>query len=173
MIAQGMATAIEMVDKSFGYWTVISRGPNDARHQARWNCVCVCGKTSLVRGADLRSYSSTSCGCSRALAQKRTGPQHPNWKTGKYKDANGYIRLSFPGGKSQLEHRAVMEKTLGRVLLPEETIHHKNGIRDDNRSENLELFNSRHPRGQRVDELIADAVATLRRYAPEKLSESA
>lgn len=53
------------------------------------------------------------------------------------------------------EHRAVMESILGRALVLGENVHHKNGVRDDNRPENLELWISPQPYGQRVPDLIA------------------
>lgn len=63
-----------------------------------------------------------------------------------------------------------MERVLGRALHADETVHHINGARDDNRPENLELWVSRHPRGQRVADQIAWAEEILRAYAPDRLA---
>ncbi|MGA4541315.1 HNH endonuclease [Uniformispora flossi] len=59
-----------------------------------------------------------------------------------------------------------MESLLGRSLLPGEEVHHRNGIRDDNLPENLELWTTGHPTGGRVEDQVAWATQILRTYAP-------
>lgn len=76
---------------------------------------------------------------------------------------NGY-KIFYRNGKQIFEHRDIMEKKLGRPLKKHETVHHINGVRDDNRDENLELWSSSHPYGQTVRDKVAWAREILALY---------
>lgn len=82
----------------------------------------------------------------REKRKLRIGELSPNWKGGRIKTKPGYILIYSPKHPRAnamgyvREHRLVIEKKIGRYLTKEEKIHHINGIKDDNREENLILL---------------------------------
>jgi hypothetical protein len=87
------------------------------------------------------------------IRTQRTGPRagagHLGWRGGRHIDKDGYALVYCPNhpygrkhSKYVFEHRLVMEEKLGRYLYPSEVVHHKNHNKADNRTENLEIFQS-------------------------------
>lgn len=115
-----------------------------------------------------KPYLSELAKKNRDLAHK--GKRSFAWKGGRIKDRFGYIQIWKPehpnakiGGYIH-EHRLVMSEHLGRPLLSTENVHHKNGNREDNRLENLELWATMQPSGQRPEDLVAFAHEILKLY---------
>ena len=95
---------------------------------------------------------------------------NPMWKGGKNKDHGHYILILKPEHPFcsrhgyVLEHRIIIEAHLGRYLKSTEITHHRNEIRDDNRIENLMLFNGKsahqrfhyNPDNVKPEEIICD-----------------
>jgi len=84
-------------------------------------------------------------------------------KGGRWINANGYVSMKV-NGRTVVEHRLVVEQTLGRPLESYERVHHKNGDRKDNRPENLELWlttakSKKDPAGQRMKDLMTEFLA--------------
>jgi hypothetical protein len=124
----------------------------------------------IIIGTDIgRSYRNKyigaacpTCGKTRWVFLNKGKPQHAkcrsctqignirHWKGGRTQLGHGYIGISlnksdffFPmvtNARYVLEHRLVMAKHLGRLLQPWEIVHHINGVKDDNRIENLQLI---------------------------------
>ena len=113
------------------------------------------GKTVAEIGVILgRKSKVVNKACKRLGIQMRPrgqkfGPDHKGWKGGRRVDKSGYILVYCPGhpeahprSKTVREHRLVMEKKLGRYLLPGEVVHHKDDDRANNDPDNLEVFSS-------------------------------
>ena len=150
----------------YGRWTVIKftdPPPGAARTGSWFEVKCDCGTVAKKAGTSLSNApgSSKSCGCYKLESSRlRHGFEAANWRGGRTRDEDGYILVYLPshpnakGNGYVPEHRLVMSEVLGRPLLRTETVHHKNGVRDDNRPENLELWTAAHASGGRVSDMI-------------------
>lgn len=124
-------------------------GNKDPKHKYIWAKCPDCGKERWVRvGRHSLTFRCQPCG-----EKFKAGERHINWKGGKILHSEGYIRawvakdsFFYPMADNAgyvLQHRLVIAEHLHRCLLPWEIVHHKNGARDDNRIENLELLPTR------------------------------
>ena len=111
-----------------------------------------CGKIAPAHKLSAKKYCSTVC-----AYKERYGAKHHNWKGGRHLSKNGYVRVAVGDGRREFEHRIVMERKLRRKLEPWEHIHHRNGIKTDNRESNLEIWLvNQHKAGSRIEDLIVD-----------------
>lgn len=129
-----------------------------------------CGKKHSSKGFCSKHYRSFKAWLDKDRKTEIQAKQKPA------KDKDGYVLLYMPQHPNcsvtgqYAQHRLVMEEMIGRILVQGENVHHKNGIRNDNRPENLELWSSRQPKGQRVEDKVEYAMEILKLYAPNLLA---
>jgi hypothetical protein len=147
-------------DESGQWWYVA--GPSASRTRAYIKKCERCGKSALRSIFHKTRFCTRRCAVLAASGENRkakSGERSHLWSGGKIEN-RGYVLVHAPehhsvqgtGRKYVLEHRLVMEQTLGRNLEKHEQVHHKNGIRNDNSPENLELWRVQQPPGQRAHE---------------------
>lgn len=120
---------------------------------------CACGATIRVKSQNCRGCANRA----KAPRARRVGALY------KIVKSRGYVYVAVRDDESseirmRPEHVLVMERILGRPLIRGETVHHRNGVRADNRPENLELWVRPQPSGIRATDAVAWALETLVRY---------
>src|ERR1017187_818012 len=119
-----------------------------------------------IVGCNNIAHSKGLCGMHHLRVVKNGTPGGPTAKkkaNGEGTIVKGYKRI-HGNGQVCFEHRYIMEQYLGRPLKEHETVHHKNGYRSDNRIENLELWSTLQPYGQRVEDKLEWAKQIIAEY---------
>jgi hypothetical protein len=118
-----------------------------------------CGRRSVTDGLCRTHYGWRLAGDPDWARPIRSKAPHGAGHT----DPNGY-RFVTVNGRKVAEHKVVMEQVLGRPMIRGESVHHKHGQRDDNRPEQLELWSTAQPSGQRVYDKLVWAMELLELY---------
>ena len=134
--------------------------------------VCIdCGKERWVHCKNTQPRSLRCKSCAGRLRRQPRGEKSKIWKGGRFKTGDDYIMIRvypsdffYPMASSTghiLEHRLVMAKKLGRCLQSWEIVHHLNGIRDDNRAENLTLTMKQYHQRHTIEVVLKEHVKVL------------
>lgn len=142
----------------FNRLTAIKKVGREGSHNL-WLFKCDCGNEILRKRVHVTKNNPTkSCGClTKENARNRmSGENHHSWRNGEaiINKKHGYKEFRHGKLRGVREHRYVYEQYYGITLTPNQNIHHINGDRSDNRIENLELWDTSQPSGQRVEDKI-------------------
>lgn len=142
-----------------------------------------------IEGCERLTYARGWCGLHYDRWWRNGHPERlleknewKHYKGGRTLSSEGYVWVKLPredpfyedmvkADGYVAEHRIVMARHLGRALRKEETVHHKNGDRTDNRIENLELWSRHQPSGQRVQDKLAWAHEIISLYGSMPMND--
>lgn len=154
-----------------GHAAQIRKGEEPHEFRKKMDALCCIENCTL--GARVGGMCAThyrrwkTTGDPEKLIRRRGLP--PIWTT----NSQGYVYRKVkdnPNLTQELQHRVFMSEHLGRPLLPNENVHHINGVKDDNRIENLELWSTSQPSGQRIVEKLAWAREMIALYGDLELA---
>lgn len=123
----------------------------------------MCGEIRYIQSRSIAKY----CKPCKSIHAKEVGARlhkYDNRPDGYvFLNSKGYARVVV-NGRAVCQHTYVMEQHMGRKLYKGENVHHINGVKDDNRIENLELWSTSQPAGQRIQDKVAWAKEILALY---------
>jgi hypothetical protein len=172
-------------DQKGQWWYYYRSGTREARLRTHKVVCGICGKNFLLCPSNKKNRG-TQYFCSHPCAMKGGWAKIPHeerireksrtWKGGAHVNGKGYVVELAPDHHSVkgtvrhyvLQHRLVMERMLGRDLQSNEWVHHRNGVKTDNRPENLELWWKGQPPGQRVADVPHCPTCTCGRHQPKE-----
>jgi hypothetical protein len=145
-------------------------------HILCWKCRGLHKKDKCPECGNPKQETSILCSRCNAESLHGFGDMNKAWKGGRVSHHGGYVMIrnrNHPRAQNNngyvFEHILVMEDSIGRYLDYNETVHHVNGIKDDNRPENLELWTSPQPSGIRSSDAVDWAIEILKKYSPDLL----
>jgi hypothetical protein len=167
-VARGLCTK-HYVRWNKGYPVNVGGAPHPLDGTGDWAPCVIAG---CARFGKRGTHGMCSAHYQRARRNGDPGAEKPILVRGarRYIDDDGYVVIRADGhpnggaGGGMFEHVRVMSDKIGRPLIKGETVHHRNGVRGDNRPENLELWSGMHPRGARVSDQIKWATEVIARY---------
>lgn len=147
-----------------------------------WHACEDCGKERWIRLKKRRYLTSIICHpCSMKKLNRRGRFKRElshRWKGGRFKDKDGYVLVSLSSDSAFLpmanqsgyvfEHRLVLARYLKKCLQPNEIVHHLNGIRDDNRLENLALTTAHHHQKKTLIHKLGERIKLLEEQIKQK-----
>jgi hypothetical protein len=188
----------KFINTKFGELKIIKeiKKPTHVKSRGKFYlCICSCGTEKVIEGKALKQGHTKSCGClarggrpdrcqvdgclneyegngycnRHNVAWKKYGDPLKRLiaKFGEGSHKNGY-KIITQKYRWRYEHRLVIERHLQRPLLRSENIHHKNGNKLDNRLENLELWSTHQPSGQRIEDKVKWAKEILKQYEDQE-----